>query len=174
MTPPAPRVTRRPSLPLIWIVPIVALIVAAWMVVRQFHNRGPVITIEFASASGIEAGKTPLEHKGVTIGMVKEVQLKPDLSGVVVSVRLTKSGRSVAHAGSVFWVVHPQVSLSGISGLETLVTGVRMHVHPGNGGSAIHFRGLDAPPTGRAQYHLAAAEIDRRNRVLVDHRHAWE
>jgi paraquat-inducible protein B len=147
------------------VVPIVALVVAAWMIVRQFHNRGPEIAIEFASASGIEAGKTPLQHKGVTIGTVKDVLLNPNLSGVVVVVRLTKSGAAVAHAGSIFWVVHPQVSLSGISGLETLVTGVRLRVRPGSGAPTTRFRGLDTPPSiddpnkGRA-FTLRAQKLD--------------
>lgn len=168
MTAPAPRITRRPALPLIWVVPIVALIVAGWMVVRQFHNRGPEITIEFASAGGMEAGKTPLVHKGVTIGTVKDVELKPDMSGVIVHLRLTKSGAAVAHTGSVFWVVHPRVSLSGVSGLETLVTGVRLRVHPGNGPAATRFHGLDTPPAiddpnkGRA-FTLRAQKLDGLN-----------
>ncbi len=145
-TPATPRVSRRPSLPLIWVVPIVALLVAGWMILRQFRNRGPVITIEFAAAAGIEAGKTELEHKGVAVGVVKDVTLKRDLSGVIAEVRLTKSGATLAREGSQFWIVHPEVSLSGIHGLETLVTGVRLNVRPGRGAPANHFRGLDNPP----------------------------
>jgi len=165
MTPPPPRISRRPSLPLIWVVPIVALLVAGWMIVRQFHNRGPQITIEFANGAGIEAGKTAVEHKGVAVGTVKEVVLKPDLSGVVVTVQLTKPGAAVARAGSQFWVVHPQVSFSGISGLETLVSGVRLKVRPGRGAPATHFRGMDSAPSlddpssGRA-FVLRAPKID--------------
>jgi paraquat-inducible protein B len=147
MTAPAtPRVSRRPSLPLIWVVPLVALIIAGWMVGRQFRNRGPEITIEFATAAGIEAGKTELEHKGVSIGVVRTVTLKNDLSGVLVQVRLTKAGAALARSGSQFWIVHPEVSFSGIRGLETLVTGVRLKVRPGEGALATHFRGLDHPP----------------------------
>jgi paraquat-inducible protein B len=145
-TPATPRVARRRSFPLIWIVPVVALIIAGWMVVRQFRNRGPEITIEFANAAGIEAGKTELEHQGVGVGVVQDVSLKDDLSGVIVSVRLTRSGAMLARAGAQFWVLHPEVSFSGIRGLETLVTGVRLNVRPGRGAPARHFRGLDHPP----------------------------
>jgi paraquat-inducible protein B len=145
-TPATPVVSRRPSIPLIWVVPLLALAIAGWMIFQQFRNRGPEITVEFANGSGIEAGKTELEHKGVTVGSVMTVALKPDLSGVIVHVRLTKAGAGVARAGSEFWVVHPELSLSGIRGLETLVTGVRMQVRPGTGPAATAFRGLDRPP----------------------------
>jgi paraquat-inducible protein B len=147
MSPPAtPEVSRRPALPLIWVVPLVALLVAGWMVFRQFQNRGPEISIDFANGAGIEEGKTELQYKGVSVGTVKAVSLKDDLSGVTVTVRLTKSGRSLGRAGSEFWVVHPEVSISGIHGLETLVSGVRLNVRPGSGAPATHFRGLDRPP----------------------------
>jgi paraquat-inducible protein B len=141
-----PRVSRRPALPLIWVVPILAFVVAGWMIARQFRDHGPEITVEFANGSGIEAGKTELEHKGVAVGTVRSVMLNRDLSGVLVQVRLTKAGAAVARTGSEFWVVHPEVSLSGIRGLETLVTGVRLRVRPGTGAIATHFRGLDHPP----------------------------
>lgn len=146
-TPPAtPKVSRRPAIPLVWVVPLVALAIAAWMLARQFRDRGPEITIEFAHSAGIEAGKTVLEHKGVTVGTVHDVSLKPDLSGVVVHLRLTKSGAGLAREGSAFWIVQPEVSLFGVRGLETLVNGVRINVRPGSGPPASTFRGLDRPP----------------------------
>lgn len=145
--PPAtPRVSRRPAIPLVWIVPLVALAIAGWMLARQFRDRGPEITIEFSSSSGIEAGKTVLEHKGVTVGTVSEVSLKPDLSGVIVHLRLTKEGAGLAREGSEFWIVQPEVSLFGVRGLETLVNGVRLNVRPGAGQPGSRFRGLDNPP----------------------------
>lgn len=144
--PATPKISRRPALPLVWVVPIIALLIAGWMVYRQLRNHGPEITIEFATGDGLEEGKTMLEHKGVSVGVVRQVELKKDLSGVLVTVRLTKAGAPLARTGSQFWVVHPEVSFSGIRGLETLVTGVRLGVRPGNGPPATRFHGLDGPP----------------------------
>lgn len=144
--PATPRVTRRPGLPLIWVVPLVALAVAGWMVARQFQNHGPEITIEFDNAAGLAAGKSVLEHKGVVVGHVREVSLQPDLATVHVRVRLTKNAGALAREGSQFWVVQPEVSFSGVRGLETLLTGVRLQVRPGTGASQRSFRGLPKPP----------------------------
>ncbi len=146
MSTPTPVVSRGATFSLIWVVPIVAALVAAWMIYREWRSHGPEVTIEFADGSGIEAGKTVLEHKGVSVGTVRAVQLKKDLSGVIVNLRLDKDAEQLAKTGSQFWLVHPEIGFSGIRGLDTLVSGVRLNVRPGSGGPATNFRGLDKTP----------------------------
>jgi paraquat-inducible protein B len=147
MTAPAtPKVSRAPSLPLVWIVPIVALAVGGWMVWREFRQRGPEITIEFANGSGVEPRKTPLEYQGVAVGTVTDIELKPDLSGVLVRLRLNKNAAALASEGAQFWIVHPEIGFSGVRGLETLFTGARINVRPGKGAPAGHFVGLEKTP----------------------------
>lgn len=147
MTAPAqPKITRAPSLPLVWIVPLVALAVGAWMVWREFRQRGPEITIEFVNGAGVEPRQTTLEHQGVAVGTVTGLDLKPDLSGVIVTLRLNKSAAGLARAGAQFWIVHPEIGFSGVRGLDTLFTGARLNVRPGPGPPATHFRGLEKSP----------------------------
>jgi paraquat-inducible protein B len=141
-----PKVSRAPSLPLVWIVPIVALAVGGWMVFREFRHRGPSITIEFANGSGVEPRKTVLEYQGVAVGTVTGLELKPDLSGVLVQLRLNKNAAAIATEGAQFWVVHPEIGFSGVRGLETLFTGARIAVRPGKGPPASHFKGLEKSP----------------------------
>ncbi|HXN36082.1 MAG TPA: MlaD family protein [Opitutaceae bacterium] len=144
--PPLPKVSRAPAFPLIWVVPILALAIGGWMLVGDLVNRGPVITIDFADGSGVESGKTTLLYLGVSAGTVTSVALKPGLTGVTLCVRLDKSARSLARQGSQFWIVHPEIGFSGVKGLETLVTGVRLNVTPGTGPVATRFKGLDKAP----------------------------
>lgn len=68
-TPSTPQISRVRKLPLVWIVPLLALAVGGWMVFHELWDRGPEITIEFANGSGVVAGKTTLDHKGVTVGV---------------------------------------------------------------------------------------------------------
>ena len=146
-TPATPRVSRLPALPLVWIVPIVALAVGGWMVVREFQNRGPEITIEFAAGKGVEPRKTVLEYLGVAVGTVSRVDLNEDLSGVKVTLRLDKNAAELAREGAQFWIVHPEIGFSGVRGIETLFTGSRINSRPCKWPAATHFRGLDrAPP----------------------------
>ncbi len=158
MSAPQPIVSRGRTFSLIWVVPIIAVAVATWMIYREWRSHGPEITIEFADGSGIEPGKTTLEHKGVDVGSVRAVKLKKDLSGVLVQLRLDRDAAKLAVAGSQFWIVHPEIGFSGIRGLDTLVSGVRLNVRPGTGAAATQFRGLDKAPApdnaeeGRAFY----------------------
>lgn len=146
MTAPAPKISRGPNLPLVWIVPIVALLVGGWMVFRQFRDRGPEITIEFADGSGIEADKTQLVYKGVSVGMVHGVNLKENLGGVTVQARLRKNAAALAKEGAQFWVVQPEIGFSGVRGLDTLLSGPRINVRPGTGPETNKFLGLDRSP----------------------------
>jgi paraquat-inducible protein B len=145
-TPPPPRVSRLPALPLVWIVPIVALAVGGWMVFREFQNRGPEITIEFAEGKGVEPRKTTLDYLGVSVGTVTRVELKDDLAGVKVTVRLDKNATGLAREGAQFWIVHPEIGLTGVRGIETLLTGARITGRPGKGPLVTEFKGLERSP----------------------------
>ncbi len=134
---------------LVWIVPLVALLVGGYLLFKELADRGTGITVTFIDGSGIEAGKTPLVYRGVAVGQVEEVHLLDDLSKVEVIARLEKSADAIAVEGTHFWVVRPKISPSGVSGLETLMSGIRIALQPGSGPPARHFAGLeDAPSRG--------------------------
>jgi paraquat-inducible protein B len=141
-----PKISRARALPLIWVVPLIAIAIGAWMGVRELRNRGTEIRIDFSDASGVEAGRTVLEYKGVSAGTVESVELRPGLVGVTIRLRLKRSAAALARAGAHFWIVHPEISFAGVKGLDTLVTGVRINVLPGSGPLALHFDGLDKAP----------------------------
>jgi paraquat-inducible protein B len=127
-------------------VPLIAVAIGVWMAVDELLKRGPLISIAFADGSGVEAGKTILEYKGVSAGTVQKVELRKDLDHVVVTVRLRRNAVALAAADSKFWIVHPEIGFGGVHGLETLVTGVRLNVQPGKGPRATQFTGLDKIP----------------------------
>ncbi len=134
------------SLALVWLVPVVAIGAAVWLLAREYRTKGPTIHLHFADGAGIEAGKTPLMHKGVAVGLVDEVALTPKMDGVRVSVTLDASAKPLAVQGSNFWLVHPEIGLSGVRGLDTLLSGARIHVRAGQGAPATHFTALPKPP----------------------------
>ncbi len=145
-TAPAVKVSRAPRFPLVWVVPLVALAVGGWMIARELKNRGPEIEVEFADGSGVAAGKTELHYKGVVVGSVTAVTLKPELDGVIVRVRLDRSAEGIAREGAMFWIVQPEIGVAGIRGLDTLLTGARLNVRPGVGELAKRFVGLERMP----------------------------
>ena len=146
---PTPEVTppRRWSLSLVWLVPLVALAVAASLFVRTVILAGPRIDIEFASAEGIEPGRTDVRYKEVVIGRVESVSLRGDRQRVIATVRLDRSSAGIAVQDTLFWVVRPRIGTAGVSGLGTLLSGAYIATDAGTSNvSRYSFVGLEAPP----------------------------
>jgi paraquat-inducible protein B len=130
-----------------WIVPLVALSIGLWMVYYQWTNQGPLITIEFNTAEGLEADKTKIKTRDVDIGVVKKIELKPDLTGVIVTARIDQGAASLLRQGSNFWIVTPRVSLSGVTGLSTLLSGPYITMEPSETGEEVlNYVALAEPP----------------------------
>jgi paraquat-inducible protein B len=122
---PLARVTpgRRTRVSVIWIIPILAAVVAVGIAVNRIMKEGPTITIVFRAAEGIEAGKTFIKYKDVKIGQVTKVELSDDYTRVRVTAKIAKNAENLMVEDARFWVVEPRISLSGVSGLGTLLSG---------------------------------------------------
>ncbi|UYO95163.1 intermembrane transport protein PqiB [Pollutimonas sp. M17] len=162
-----PRRERRISW--IWLVPLVAALVGASLLVRNWLHTGPTITISFESAEGLEVGQTKIRYKDVVIGVVSGIKVSSDRSKVLVSADLNREGSEyITQKGSRFWVVRPRLGLSGVSGLGTLLSGAYISVdaaESSNGDDPVYaFEGLEKPPeitSGRpgTRYTLYSADL---------------
>lgn len=137
---------KRPELPLVWLLPIIALLVSGWLVYRALQEKGPVITISFPTAEGLEVDKTKLRFLNVEIGKVTAITIENDLKTILVTAQLNHSAEIYLHEHTNFWVVRPQIGLGGVSGLGTLISGAYIEVQPGDGEEQYHFNGLANPP----------------------------
>jgi paraquat-inducible protein B len=144
---PAATIRRRrwPSF-LVWLIPLVAVALAGYLVYERLHERGPVIAIGFADASGVREGQTDLRYRGVPVGRVERVELSEDLKRAVLTVRLHREAGALAREGSVFWIARPQVRFGDISRLGTIVSGPFIEVRPGSGPARLEFTGLERAP----------------------------
>ncbi len=137
----------RGRLSLVWLVPLIAAIIGATLVVRHLLDTGPQVTIDFRTAEGLSAGRTEVRYKDVTIGMVTGIALTSAADRVSVSVQLDKQAAQFAADDTRFWVVRPRIGVGGISGLGTLVAGAHVAVDRGESAkTARHFTGLESPP----------------------------
>ncbi len=144
---PTANVCRTRSISLVWLIPIVAALVGAWLAYKAYTEQGPLVEIAFKTANGVKAGQTKVKFKDVEIGEVVAVELSPNLEDVLVSARLDKDTRPYLTTETRFWVERPRISLQGISGLSTLTAGVHISVDPSEKGeSSLSFEGLDQPP----------------------------
>lgn len=132
---------------LVWLVPIVAAVVGISLLIHTLTSRGPEITVSFRSAAGITPGKTAVRYKDVDIGIVKAVRLARDRSHVIADIDLTKDAETFAVNDTRFWVVRPRFAVTGVSGLETLLSGAYIGVDAGKSQETrTTFTGLEAPP----------------------------
>src|SRR5262245_60338356 len=140
-----PRSRARVSV--VWIIPALAAIVALGIFVQRILSEGPTITIIFRAAQGMEAGKTAVRYKDVNIGQVTAVRLSDDHSKVEVTAKIAKSAAGLMVEDAKFWVVEPRVTLSGVSGLGTLLSGNYIGFEVGKSTKKERrFTGLETPP----------------------------
>ncbi|PKH39662.1 mammalian cell entry protein [Pseudomonas sp. 43NM1] len=139
--------TRRFSVSLVWIVPIVAVLVGISLVVHTLMQEGPTIVITFKTGNGLTANKTEVKYRNVVIGHVSEVELSDDQKSVDATIKLSKQAETFTREDSQFWVVRPRIGAGGVSGIDTLLSGDYIGADIGHAnGRAKNFKGLENPP----------------------------
>jgi paraquat-inducible protein B len=141
------RVRPRRWLAWVWIVPIAAAGVVAWLAWRTLAQRGPEITISFRAAQGLQPGQATIQHLNAVLGTVTSLRLTSDMRRVVVGARMTRAATPYLTSSAIFYIVTPRLGVQGISGLSTIVSGSYIEMYPGRPGRPQrHFVGLDSPP----------------------------
>jgi paraquat-inducible protein B len=132
----------------IWIIPLLALVVAFGVAWQSYNARGPVIIVSFTDGAGIAAGETKLKYRDIEVGQVEEVGFSEGLGTVEAHIRLEKDVAEYVDSSSLFWIVQPEVTAQGITGLSTVLSGVYIEGSWDTeiGTPATEFRGSDVPP----------------------------
>lgn len=144
---PEAKIRRnRWNLSIVWVVPLLAAIVAGYLIYGRVQEFGPAITIRFKNGGGLKVGQTPINYRGVQIGEVTAIDLSEDQQEVVVKARLRRSAAPIARGGALFWIVRPDAGLYNIAALGTVFTGPEIEVAPGTGKPQSEFVGLESSP----------------------------
>ncbi len=96
---------------------------------------GRLLTVSFDNARGLTPGETRVCYLGQPIGLVESIRPSPSSSLILVSLRLMPEFDQLADSAASFTLVRPHISLDGVSGLDTLITGVYLEFLPGPGGT---------------------------------------
>ena len=116
------------------------------MIVKTLSEQGPRATISFKTAEGIEVGKTRIKYKNVDIGVVEKIKFSDDFSNIILTVDFMEGSEKFLRRSTRFWVVKPQLSLRGATGLSTIISGAYIEIEPGTGAPKLHFIGLEKQP----------------------------
>lgn len=143
---------RRSRISLVWLIPLVAAVLAAWLGFRTVSEKGSTLTLSFRSADGLTAGQTRVRHKAVELGQVEDIRLSDDMTHVLVTVRMRREAEPYLTSRARFWVVRPRISSGSLAGIETLVSGSYIEMDPGgrDGARTLAFTGLEQPPGVRS------------------------
>lgn len=154
--PPLAEARRHRRLSLVWILPLLAAAIVAYVTYQAIVAHGPSITITFKTAEGLRVEQTQVKYKAVALGTVQEVELSEGGDHVVVHIDMNARAEPLLTEHTQFWVVRPRLSAGAIAalqaGLETLVSGSYIELDPGSPGGEKkrHFRGLEKPPAVRS------------------------
>ena len=131
----------------IWILPIVAIIIGTYLLYKDYQEAGIMITVAIHDANGLTEGKTQVFFKGLPVGIVKGFTVNSDLKSIIAEIEMVKQTRDKLNKDTLFWVVRPEISMNGITGLDTLVKGSYFEVQPGSSDEqSDSFTALAAPP----------------------------
>ena len=144
---------KQTRLSLVWIIPVLAAALGAWVAVTRIMGEGPKITIVFQSAEGLEAGKTKINYRGVDVGTVTAIRLSEDHQRVIATAQMTPKTEDFLAEDTRFWVVRPRISGANVTGLGTLISGAYIGMEIGSSKEPKRdFVALETPPvvTGNA------------------------
>jgi len=143
------EVVPRQGISIVWFVPFIALIFGGWLGIKALSEQGVFITIEFDSSTGIVPKKTEIRYKGLVTGMVTRFVPSDDLQSVIAEVEMSKSFADYLTNDTQFWLVSADISLQGVSGLDTLLSGSYINIIPDtneDADSQDHFVALNEAP----------------------------
>ncbi len=143
---PSALVSPHERLSMIWLLPVLAIILGGWLYYKSQTEADIQVLIHFPDGQGLVAGKTEVRYQGIAIGIINKFKLDSDLNGVTASVSFDPNAGKLLRSGTQFWLVKPQVSLQGISGLDTLLSGNYISLRLGEGEPRYQFKALKEPP----------------------------
>ena len=151
--PPMRAQTRRSRrVSVIWLIPVLAIAIGAWLAWDTLSKEGPTITVTFETAEGLQAGQSQLKFRDIVLGTVKSLNLSADQSHVIVTIATTRQADKLLTDKTVFWVVKPRLFAGNLSGLDTLLSGsyIGMLPQPVPGKPERNFTGREDPPVLQA------------------------
>jgi paraquat-inducible protein B len=130
----------------IWAIPLAALGIVAWLGFKQFAASGPLITVTFDNASGMQAGSTQVEYQGITVGEVENLHLQKDLRHVDTSIRMNGDLEGHLGKGTLFWLNGASPSLTDLRSLKSIIAGPTIGIEPRPGPKQDRYVALSEPP----------------------------
>ncbi|HEU5443462.1 MAG TPA: MlaD family protein [Steroidobacteraceae bacterium] len=130
----------------IWAVPIAAVAIVLWLLLRSISSRGIDVTVVYNDAAGMQPGDTRVMYHGLQVGKVASVALASDDWHVIAHLDIDRQLAPKINTGTRFVLEGAHPSLSDISSLRALIAGPTIVMVPGPGKPATRFIGTEGGP----------------------------
>ena len=130
----------------IWAVPIAAVGIVLWLLLRSISSRGIDVTVTYNDAAGMQPGDTRVMYHGLEVGRVTSVALASDDWHVIVHLDIDRQLAPKINTGTRFVLEGAHPSFSDISSLRALIAGPTIVMVPGPGKPAWAFIGSEGGP----------------------------
>jgi paraquat-inducible protein B len=106
----------------------------------QAAEYGIPLTLDFFSGEGLSEGSTKVMYRGMKLGHIKHITLNKNKQHTVTAqVLLDPRAQAILNSGTNFYLVKPNISVTGVRNLDTLISGVYVTFIPGEGDPKDHF-----------------------------------
>jgi paraquat-inducible protein B len=130
----------------IWAVPVAAVAIVVWLLVRAISAGGTAITIAFDDATGLAANGTTVTYRGVVVGHVTDVSVARGDSGVAVTASIDPVMKHALSTGTRFYLTGTRPTLGDLASLKSILSGPTLVMLPGSGPAARRYRGIVGSP----------------------------
>lgn len=130
----------------IWAVPIAAVGIVLWLLLRSISARGIDVTVTYDDAAGMQPGDTRVMYHGLEVGRVSSVSLASDNWHVVVHLDIDGQLEPEINTGTRFFLEGAHPSFSDASSLRALIAGPTIVMVPGTGKPTRSFVGVEGRP----------------------------
>src|SRR5579872_5595317 len=139
----------------IWGIPIAAVGVVVWLMLRATTRRGEEVTVIFDDASGLSTESTKVLYRGVDVGQVTDIELSSDRRHVTVTLDIDKRMKPDLNRNTGFYLEGAEPSLSDLSSLKAVVAGPMIVMLPGSGPPTSQFTGIEGKPPKPLDAHVS-------------------
>ncbi len=115
----------------IWAIPIAAIGIVVWLMLRALSSRGVEVTLVLEDATGMSENNTKVLYRGLTVGMVTDLALAPDGRRIVAHLDIDRDMSPYIASGTRFYVEGAKPSFSDPSSLKALISGPTIELVPG-------------------------------------------
>jgi len=130
----------------IWAVPIAAVAIVGWLLVREFASGGVGITVTVPEAPGVQAKNTKVTYRGVPIGQVSGVALAKDGSHATLQLSIDKAQKGAFTTGTHIYLEGVGADFTDPATLRSIISGPTVIVQPGPGKPQRDFVGILGEP----------------------------